>query len=377
MKILINCSNLKVGGGLQVAHSFLNHIKNNSIHTFVVVLSKELRSQINKDEFCDNFKFFDYNISTSPLKALFGKDKFLNKLVKTEGIEKVLSIFGPTYWKPSVLHVAGYAKPHYVYKDSPFFKTLSLVELLKLKLKEFFHMQDFKRNNAVIITENGDVSERLKAILKFKKVYTVTNYYNQVFDNRNEWSHDLDLSAFKGCTLLTISANYPHKNLVIIKNVIENLNIYYPDFEYRFVLTLDNSEIFQHANDDILKRLVFLGKVNISQCPLLYERSDLVFLPTLLECFTATYAESMRMRKPILTSDLNFARGLCSEAAVYFDPLDPKEIADKIFFLATNRGERDVLIDNGIKQLLKFDNYSTRAKKYLEIIVNETNHPIL
>ena len=29
MNILINCSNLKVGGGMQVAHSFLNEIKNN------------------------------------------------------------------------------------------------------------------------------------------------------------------------------------------------------------------------------------------------------------------------------------------------------------------------------------------------------------
>ena len=77
MIILINCSNLKVGGGLQVAHSFLYDIKSNAEHQFVVVLSDFLKYQINQSEFPDNFKFFHYSIKPSAYKAIFGNDKEL------------------------------------------------------------------------------------------------------------------------------------------------------------------------------------------------------------------------------------------------------------------------------------------------------------
>ena len=61
------------------------------------------------------------------------------------------------------------------------------------------------------------------------------------------------------------------------------------------------------------ERIEYLGKININQCPHLYVQSDAVFLPTLLECFSASYAEAMLMKKPIITSDLGFAH--CAAAS--------------------------------------------------------------
>ena len=51
-----------------------------------------------------------------------------------------------------------------------------------------------------------------------------------------------------------------------------------------------------------------------------------MILPTLLESFSATYIEAMFHGKTILTSDLDFARDVCGEAAFYFDPLNPQSI---------------------------------------------------
>ena len=56
-----------------------------------------------------------------------------------------------------------------------------------------------------------------------------------------------------------------------------------------------------------------------------------MFLPTFLECFSASYAEAMLMKKPIITSNLGFAQNVCKDAAVYFDPCNPEDIIDKIF----------------------------------------------
>ena len=69
--------------------------------------------------------------------------------------------------------------------------------------------------------------------------------------------------------------------------------------------------------------------MDISECPSLYRQSTFAFQPTLLECFTATYPEAMRSGKPIVTPDLEFARGLCGGAAVYYDA----ERTDKIISL--------------------------------------------
>lgn len=368
MNILINCSNLKIGGGLQVAHSFILNLKDFNAHSFVVVISDELNKQLDLKLFPYFIKFITYNIEAKAIKTLTGKDDFLDKIVLDNKIEVVFSVFGPTYWKPKVKHIVGYAKPHYVYTDSPFFKTLSMLTSLKLNLKKFLHMYDFRHNNQVLITENEDVSERLRGILKEKEIHTVTNYYNQVFDQPEKWDSSIQLSNFDGFTMLTVSANYPHKNLQIIPKVIAYLNQNYQDFEFRFVVTLKEGELGFNLNKNITKNIVYLGKTNINQCPSLYAQSDAIFLPTLLECFTATYPEAMRMQKPILTSNLNFATGLCENAALYFEPLDPKDIGDKIYKLATDELLNKQLIVNGERQLKKYDTYVTRAEKYIEII---------
>ncbi len=180
------------------------------------------------------------------------------------------------------------------------------------------------------------------------------------------------LPKFDGFSMLTISANYPHKNLQIIPKVISYLNENYKDFNFRFVLTVKNEELFKSCDENILKRVLTIGAVNINQCPGLYSQSDAIFLPTLLECFTAAYPEAMRMRKPILTSNLNFATGLCEDAAQYFAPLNPKDIGDIIYELANNKELRNNLVLKGIDQLKKYDTYEKRAEKYLEIIKSDT-----
>ena len=222
MNILINCSTLAKGGGLQVAHSFLYEIKNNKEHKFLVVCSENLYNQIDRSLFKCNFKFYSYNIKIKISKIFYARDPFLDEIVKSENVNRVFTLFGPSYWKPKVRHICGYAKPQYIYKDSPFFKQLSNKELFYLKAKEFLQLYDFKRNNCEIITENKDVSDRLSLILN-KPIHTVTNFYNQVFDKRPK-NIFKELKKLNGIKLLTISANYPHKNLQIIPKVIDYLH---------------------------------------------------------------------------------------------------------------------------------------------------------
>ncbi|WP_083836560.1 glycosyltransferase [Nitritalea halalkaliphila] len=114
----------------------------------------------------------------------------------------------------------------------------------------------------------------------------------------------------------------------------------------------------------------YLGHVSIETCPTLYEKSNFVFLPTLLESFSATYAEAMKMGKVLITSDLPFARGICEDAAIYVDPLNPKDIADKILELVKYPEKYAIYINAGFSRLKHFNNAQSRAAKYIEFIEN-------
>ena len=57
MKLLINCSNLRVGGGAQVAHSFINECKSFENNDYFVALSPVMQTIMNVKEFPNNFHF--------------------------------------------------------------------------------------------------------------------------------------------------------------------------------------------------------------------------------------------------------------------------------------------------------------------------------
>lgn len=363
MNILINCSNLRVGGGLQVAHSVLNEISSHSDHYFVIVVSSTLAELIQDISFSENHQIISYDIRPSPFAFLNGSVTFLDKLVQDQKIDRVFTLFGPSYWRPQVKHVCGFAKAQYIYKDSSFFTDISSFDRYKLKIKEFIHLQDFKNNTDVLITENEDVSKKINEKLN-KPTFTVTNYYNQIFEQRQSWVLH-PLPDFEGKYILTISANYPHKNLKIVPQVALQL-LSRGIRDYKFVLTINKGDIPSTPIAD--QYIEYIGKVNINECPSLYEQSTFMLLPTLLECFSASYPEAMYMEKNILTSDLGFAHGICGDAAVYFDPLDPEDIAEKIISLGDDKERQEILRKKGLAQLKKFDDFEQRARKYLEIV---------
>lgn len=74
------------------------------------------------------------------------------------------------------------------------------------------------------------------------------------------------------------------------------------------------------------------------------------------------------MERPIVTTDLEFARGLCGDAACYYSAVDAEDAAEAIHRVATDRNYANELINNGKKQLSSFDNYDQRAAKLLRIL---------
>lgn len=369
MNILINCSNLKVGGGVQVADSICCSLDSYAYHTFIVVLPKscmeETRARLNN---IPNIRIVRYDMPKTFTNIIRGRNYFLDKLVNDSNIDVVLTIFGPSIWSPRCAHLCGFARAHIVLGNSPYFKKMSIMDKLKNKLLNYFLIYSFNKSSNVYYTENPYITQKLKALFPRKKIFTISNYYNQVFDQANRWNYRT-LEPFNGVTILSINAPYPHKNLGITVEIASLLRNKYPNFNFRFVLSVTSDDLPPIPNE-LIDHFVLLGKIDISECPSLYMQSDICFQPTLLECFTATYPEAMRMEVPIVTTDIDFAHGLCADAAEYYLPLSAESAASALHHVAINENRRNELIKNGKTKLKQFDTYSDRTEKIFDILEN-------
>ena len=357
---IINASNLKAGGGLQVAQSICAQLGRYQQHHFIVALSTYI-GDVDIVDGSTNCEVFHYNIKNNVSTLLFGRDSFLDGLVEKHNIDAVLTIFGPSRWRPQVPHLCGFARAQLLL-ENPLAKELTWKEKLLYKIWRW----GFKNSGDKFYTENKYISDMLPNLLGEVKVYTVTNYYNQVYDQPKLWKRGKELPKFEGVTCLSVSSHYIHKNFEIIPGIIRQLRAKYPIFSVRFVLTFDEQEM--PVPEDIRNCFIFVGKVGVEECPYLYEQADIMFMPTLMECFTATYPEAMRMGIPIVTTDLEFARGLCGDAACYYSAIDPVAAAEAIYKVATDKEYAAKLVANGKLQLKKFDNYEQRADKLVSIL---------
>ena len=105
-----------------------------------------------------------------------------------------------------------------------------------------------------------------------------------------------------------------------------------------------------------------MGFVENARFAELYLKSNAIMCASLVESSTAVFPEAFLANRPLLVSDRPFARELCENAAVYFDPLDEISIADAIIQLLSNESLQRSLVENGKNVLLK--NYPSADEKW-------------
>lgn len=376
MKIIINASNVHYGGQLQVAISFITELIQFSAHEYHVFLSVEVDQQIKKDRFPNNFSFYTFSSYSGYSDRFMQKWMSLKRLRRLKLLERVIhpdvvfSVFGPVFWRPVAPHVAGFALPTFVYHDSPYFKTVSGYEKIKRRLMNEVRSRFFLRFVDFLVVETEEVRQRLIHRLNVnpEKIFQVSNTYSRIFNHPETWSDRVKLPArVPGeIRMVTISANHLYKNLKVIDEVISQIRLRRPLLRFKFILTINrrNLKNLTTANRNYVH---FTRKIKVEECPYLYSQCDFMFLPSLLDCFSASYPEAMKMGLPVVTSDLSFAKNVCGDAAMYFDPLNPADIAEKIIQLSEDKLLQARLVARGREKLKNFGTASDRAADYLQI----------
>ncbi|MGQ2982064.1 glycosyltransferase [Flavobacterium sp.] len=367
MRILINTATTFKGGGVQVANSFIKECRNYPENEYHVILGSALGKSLDRASFPDNFHFYD--IPFRPATRVFSLKpiaSFFDAIEAKAKPDVVFTTSGPSYWRPKAPHLTGYNLPHYIYPESPFFAALSPIGRLKWYFKGAFIIYFFKKGSDAYVVQTDDVNTRLRKLLGTDKVATVSNTCSTYYYDPATFPDRLPARKEGEFRMLTLSAWYPHKNLSVIPKVVDSLEPAIKD-RVRFVVTLPEDVYEQHFEERYRQYVLNVGVVPMEQGPSLYKECDAMFLPTLLECFSASYAEAMAMEKPILTSDMGFAHTICADAALYFDPVDANAIAAQIKKLILSPESVQDLINKGTRQLKAFGSAGERAQKYLKI----------
>lgn len=375
MKIIINATNLKQGGALQVTSSVLEQLKSHGEHEYHVFLSPQLSGQISTGSFPGNFTF--HHFSSNPTSSVVDMLTFAGKLSKLEKKilpDFVLTLFGPALWKPKAPHLVGFANGLYLFNKERFLREVWLTtpsQRIRYDIRRTLLLNRIKHEATLLWTETEYSKRQLQQSLNIpaENIYVISNTYSELYASAHLLPEKVKTDVYQ---FIYITADYPHKNLEVFNNILPLLKA--RNINCSFYLTLPE-EIFrsrfpEHMNNP---QLINLGPLTAEQCYEAYQKADALFFPSFIETFSANYPEAMVMHKPIITSDLPFAHDICGDAALYFDPFDPETIVDTIAQLIKSDETQKKLIQNGLSILKNFDTAQERTEKLLKVLKDYLN----
>ncbi|MFH1453372.1 MAG: glycosyltransferase family 1 protein [Armatimonadota bacterium] len=96
------------------------------------------------------------------------------------------------------------------------------------------------------------------------------------------------------------------------------------------------------------------GYILDNDLTLLYNKADIFVYPSFYEGFGIPVIEAMAHKVPVACSNASSLPEVAGDGALYFNPHNVSEIAEKIAVLAKDKKVREKLIENGLRQVKKF-----------------------
>ena len=123
----------------------------------------------------------------------------------------------------------------------------------------------------------------------------------------------------------------------------------------------------------VTDKVKFLENVPDDELAIFYQHAVFYVLPSLYEGFGLPVIEAMQRGCPVITSNVSSLPEAGGDAALYVDPEDAHDIAEKMQQLILDKKLREELIAKGKKQITKFswDKAAKETLAVLETVVNK------
>ena len=102
------------------------------------------------------------------------------------------------------------------------------------------------------------------------------------------------------------------------------------------------------------KDIIRTGFIDQKDLPLFYNAAELFVIPSFYEGFGLIGLESMACGTPVISSNITSLPEILGDAAIYFNPNNPEEMAEKMKLVLTDKKLYNEMREKGSKQIKKY-----------------------
>jgi len=351
MRIVVNALSAVAGGGVTYLNQLFKYLSEIDDKNEYLIITTEKGEKVLCAEY-KNFKLLSFKIpSISVIHRIFWEQLYLwyilrkykaDVLYSPANIGLIISSF------PNVIMIQTVAP-----FDKGMIKRQNIYYRLKFNfLRILTNLSVKKAKKVIFISDNARKEISYYYNLEEEKTALIYHGRNVLFkpdlnyDRLQEIKQKYSLNNF----ILYVSNIYKYKNFLelihafsIIKHQINSdlkLVLVGRSFDNRYTESLKTFTINKGLKEDV----IFLGHISYEELPYFYVLCKLFIYPSTCENCPNILIEAMACGAPILASNVEPMPEICQDAAVYFDPFNPQDIAEKI---------QIVLTDNNLIQDLK------------------------
>lgn len=142
---------------------------------------------------------------------------------------------------------------------------------------------------------------------------------------------------------LYVGNTSPYKNLVVLQRAMERLAERRPGT--RLLATIPAKHPLASAPG-----VEALGRVPPTTLWQTYRSVTALIMPSLVETVGLPMLEAMAVGTPVIAADRPYAREVCRDAALYFDPWDHEELAERLATVSADASLREAMSRNALHE---------------------------
>ncbi len=363
-------SNLRFGGGISVARNLM---------AAVIPLRTNDHFTLICPQDCGYETLTGWNVEiiyvpgsfhSLPWVKYWYNHQKLPAIVKEKKIDKIVSLGNVAFPAEGIPQLLLIQNAWLVYPFSLAWKRTDAINRMKNRIMVRYIARHLKYATSYAL-QTPIMEQRFLKRFKTgdKKTYIVPNSFTPSTTPDNTLP-DYDKRPIR---LLMLSKYYAYKDFsvllplaMIIKKKGLNIEIY---------LTIDKKESVA-ANWYLTKVKILglsdvihtIGHVEMDDVGKTIQRYHGVLLPTFLESFSGTYVEAMAYGRPLFTTDIDFARAICGDAAFYFRSNYAHGIADIVMEAFKNKVTIEEKTKKGKEVIATMHNWQQIGLQFSKII---------
>lgn len=281
---------------------------------------------------------------------------------------KIDVLWSPDFFAP--LFVSKKTKIVLTIHDLAYIRFSETMNCKLVKRFNFYFTRSVKRANKLLTVSEYIKTEIFTYIPESRsKQITVSS------NGKPSWILPQTYKATKRSEYLFFAGNFePRKNII---NVIKAMELL---FKEKIIVQLHlsgnsgwkNETVHMHIqNSPIKENIVFLGYLPEQELFAQYCNCKAFVFPSLYEGFGMPVIEALCCDCLVLTSKGTVMQDICGEAAIYFEPLDPKDIAEKIKMIFSLEFDRNKYLRHRTEITNRFDWKQTAEIIHQELVTTQ------